>query len=150
MRQTVPSPSKKEEQMTNVEWLQLVDKNIGVLREFVAQWHPSTTQHKVEHEHVEVLGEQVEIDKIYPITAPGAEHARRTVEGHIRKEKINPIEAFEKAYAARNVSAIGIILNDTWFGVPESTSCWSIKGFAEAVELLEQPPDDEEEPEVIH
>lgn len=34
---------------------------------------------------------------------------------------------------------------DAWFGVPESTSCWSIPGFGQAVDLLDDPPEDQED-----
>ena len=33
------------------------------------------------------------------------------------------------------------LLNSAWFGVPESTQCWKLEGFKEAIDLLEDPPD---------
>lgn len=36
-------------------------------------------------------------------------------------------------------------MSETWFGVPESTLCWQIQGFKEACDLLDDPPETEDE-----
>jgi hypothetical protein len=40
--------------------------------------------------------------------------------------------------AAQQPLLVSSALNRAWFRVPESTSCWRIKGFSEAVDLIEQ------------
>lgn len=60
--------------------------------------------------------------------------------------KGDPVTRFNAALSAGDVGAIMTVLNEAWFGVPESTSCWRIQGFAEAVGLLEAPLDDDREP----
>jgi len=44
---------------------------------------------------------------------------------------------------AQDISKAMKLLNDAWFGVPESTDCWQIYGFKEAVDLLDDPPEEE-------
>lgn len=77
-----------------------------------------------------------------PITAPNAELACEVVREHIAKtEHGDPVMRFERALAEENILDVVHVLNATWFGVPESTSCWQLRGFPEAVELLEEQPD---------
>ena len=54
----------------------------------------------------------------------------------------DPCREFDIALAAGDIQKVTNLLNDAWFGVPESTRCWQIEGFTEAVGLLEDPPDD--------
>ncbi len=78
------------------------------------------------------------------ITAPMAEVACSVVRDRIREEKVDmdPVAAFDVALTDGNVDATVELLNGAWFGVPESTSCWRLTGFKEAVGLLDDPPDD--------
>ncbi len=55
----------------------------------------------------------------------------------------SPLARFDDALACGDWETLWTLLNETWIGVPESTSCWSIRGFAEAVALLEDPPEDD-------
>jgi hypothetical protein len=80
------------------------------------------------------------------ITAPLAEAACQTIRGSIqRKEQADPVERFAQALEDKDVAKINSLLNSAWFGVPESTDSWGIEGFREAVELLEDLPEEEEE-----
>lgn len=82
-----------------------------------------------------------------PITAPNAESASEVVRQKIRDEAdgTHPVVKFKEALAVGDVGACMTLLSQAWFGVPESTSCWGIRGFNEAVSLLEDPPEPTEE-----
>jgi hypothetical protein len=109
------------------DWLQKVEKNKVVLRQFLQAWHPSSQQ---------MSGEKL------PITAPNAENACAAIRESIkRREQENPLERWDRALQKGDVQVIYSLLNSAWFGVPESTECWSIPGFKEAVDLLEDPPE---------
>jgi hypothetical protein len=75
------------------------------------------------------------------ITAPNAEIAAT----HVRKaicdaSTADPVVEFETARANGDWAKIANLLNEAWFGVPESTLCWKIEGFSEAVALIEELP----------
>lgn len=77
------------------------------------------------------------------ITAPLAESACNVIREKIKKENtLSPVTRFNQAIAAQDINEIYNLLQSAWFGVPESTDCWGITGFTEAVELLEDPPDE--------
>lgn len=44
-----------------------------------------------------------------------------------------------------NPHALYAVLSCAWVNVPDTPACWDIKGFGEAVELLEDPPEDSPE-----
>ena len=72
------------------------------------------------------------------ITALNAEAACNVVRTNIRKNfEGHPVTQFEEAIKERDTNKIYKLLSDTWFGVPESTDCWSIRGFRELVNLLD-------------
>lgn len=76
-----------------------------------------------------------------PITAQGAEQACDVVRNLVRKKVFNnPLEEFNEAVKIGNAAKVYSFLSDTWFGVPESTSCWQLEGFRELVDLLDNPP----------
>ena len=58
------------------------------------------------------------------------------------EEKREPVERFDAALKSGDIDALNQLLSDAWFGVPESTSCWSITGFSECVDLMDDPPED--------
>lgn len=77
-----------------------------------------------------------------PITAPNAEMACREIRHDIRaKEPSDPLSRWDKALSDGDVGEIMSLLDGAWFGVPESTDCWNIPGFAVAVNLLDDPPE---------
>ena len=118
--------------MTNQQWLAKVRDNQEVLTELIRGYHPAAHSRR----------------RSLPITAPGAEAACEVVRRKIAKEEAgDPVVQFKAAMNTGNLSEISRLLDGAWFGVPESTSCWQIPGFALAVDLMEDPPEDEEETE---
>jgi hypothetical protein len=106
-------------------WMQKVLEHQKNLRDLIANYHPAMNQPK----------------KNLPITAPNAERACEVVRESIRtKEPQNPLERWDKAIQEKNIPVIDSLLNGAWFGVPESTYCWGIPGFREAVDLMDDPP----------
>lgn len=74
------------------------------------------------------------------ITAPVTEAHRKSIAKKIAVEQSElaaPERRFDQAIAAGDEKELRKLLSDTWFGVPESISCWSLVGFAECVELLD-------------
>ena len=115
--------------MTQVEWLEKARSNQDVLRSLVAEYHPSAGAARHEME----------------ITAPNAELACERARASIAKrEPQDPVQRLNVALAIGNIGEIIHVLDCAWFGVPESTSCWQINGFKEAVALLEDAPEQEE------
>lgn len=122
--------------MTEREWMEQAAQNRDVLRELIAVYHPSSHARNPQFWKVQ-------------ITAPNAEHALNAPGGirdQIRAEvPEDPAQLFDTALSAGDFDTTYSLLNGAWFGVPESTSCWMIRGFKEAVELLEDPPEPDEE-----
>jgi len=118
--------------MNKSDWIAAVRGEAGTLRGFVSGYHPAAALFASPQNRL-------------PITAPDAEAACAEVRRDIRREANgNPVERFDEAVAAGDADAVYGFLNQTWFGVPESTSCWQIPGFASAVSLLEDGPEEEE------
>lgn len=114
--------------MTNQEWLDAVKSNQDILKSFIKDWHPTNIARKPSMR----------------ITAPNTEAASKVVRASIRNsaERADPIIRFELALLQSDIPGINNVLNETWFGVPESTDCWNIPGFREAVNLMEDLPND--------
>lgn len=116
--------------MTKKEWIAKTKANLPDLRDLIARYHPSSKGFG----GISLVG--------LPITAPGAEEAC----GNVRKaiagdpKNLNPLLRFQEAIDKQDISTMYSILNDAWFGVPESTSCWRIRGFSIAVDLMEDVP----------
>lgn len=123
--------------MNHIEYITKCKEHADKLRSLLGNYHPRSAQYAKTYSAPAPL----------PITAPGAEAACRVVRAKIRKEEPNkphPIALFNIALEVGNLEAaleINSLLNSAWFGVPESTSCWSIPGFREAVALMEDPPE---------
>lgn len=117
--------------MTTKEWIKVANDEMELLCSFIAKWHP---------------GSKARNPDPMTITAPSPENFRRIMEARIEKEQTqDPVIEFREAIQAEDVGkAIGI-LNGAWCGVPESTSCWRIPGFPEAVDLMDDPPEDPRE-----
>ena len=129
--------------MTSQKWLQKANDNKETLRHLVGCFHPNA-QHSI-HENQDGLLEIIGIDPTYlPITAPGVELAIAPIRKAIKRENdgFDPVARLDRGLLDNDVSVLMTVLNEAWFGVPESTNCWGIKGFKEAVSLLEDPPDD--------
>jgi hypothetical protein len=118
--------------MTSAEWIEKAKQSENVLLSLLDNYHPSVLTPANPQEFNSTL-----------FSAPGAEQACEVIRGKIREEHLgNATEQFKTALSEGDVQTCGSLLNSAWFGVPESTSCWRITGFKEAVELLEDPPDD--------
>lgn len=114
--------------MTEQEWLSKVRANQEVLESLIEMWHPV---------NIKSYGD-------ITITAPGAEAACESVRQSIKAKEADqpaPIQRFRTAIAEGKWEIINQLLNSAWFGVPESRDCWNIKGFSEAVDLMDELPD---------
>lgn len=117
---------------TKKEWLEYARINGDLLTQFIKDWHPASKT-KVNKTNMR-------------ITAAGAEAACETIRESIAAKEagnIAPEERFALALVSGDTSKITSLLNSAWFGVPESTACWQIAGFKEAVELIEQVPEED-------
>lgn len=118
------------------DWLEKVKQNKDSLYDIISCYHPAN------------LSAYNETDPLSDnITAPNAERACEVVRNLIRKENVfeNPGAVFNVALQNGDYETINKLLSSTWFGVPESTSCWGINGFSVMVDLLDDPPENEEE-----
>lgn len=112
--------------MTKAHWLAKVHEHRDKLRGLILGYHPF---YRRSHS--------------MPITAPNAESACRAVREAIAQETVvEPVLQFDAALNIGDVYTIYHLLNDVWFGVPESINCWRIEGFRQAVELIEDFVDD--------
>ena len=117
-------------------WLSLVEQNKQVLRSFIAECHPASPPTWADSPHL-------------PITAPDVEPIVENIRQGIRRDAQQGLEMrppaiqFDAAVATGDVSAIYRLIDEAWFWVPESTGCWGIPGFKEAVDLLDEPPEEE-------
>jgi len=119
--------------MTREDWLARFNQHKEVLTSFVAGWHPRSI----------LYGKQENVE--LPITAPNAEIACEEA-----RSQIGPVDVFKKwskAVQEQDADTLSQMLSSAWFGVPESTSCWQITGFKEAVDLLDDPIEYDEPPE---
>lgn len=122
--------------MTREAWLAQFNQHKEVLTGFVASWHPRSI----------LFGKQENVE--LPITAPNVEIACEEARSQI--PPVNVFKVWSKAVQEQDADMLSSMLSSAWFGVPESTSCWQISGFKEAVDLLDDPieydgPDDESE-----
>lgn len=113
--------------MKTTEWIEKVKQNESKLRDFIGRYHPGSSRYGLQ--------------PALPITAPGPEAACENVRKQIQQEQALPTVAFDDALKSENFSGVYYLLQSAWFGVLESTSCWSIEGFKEAVDLLDDPPE---------
>lgn len=110
--------------MTREEWLVKFKQNQAALTDFVVAWHPRSVCYGNE-------------DVLLPVTAPNAEISCQTVRD--RTEPVNVGKMWSKAIDDNDADTLSTLLSQAWFGVPESTSCWRLRGFPEAVALLDDP-----------
>ncbi len=108
---------------TTTEWWELFDANHERLRSLVSAYHP---------------GMRGRPGRRVPITAPAAERACERIRVDIAKDDGDPLVRFDAAAAARDGGTIVVLLNQTWFGVPESTDCWQIPGFGALCDLCSE------------
>ncbi len=117
--------------MTKTAWLVTAVYHRDVLRDFIACYHPAAPLF-------------FQLNRNLTITAPKAEALCEKIREEIRRNNLkDPVESFNKALEKDNVKELLNLLNSAWFGVPESRDCWGIRGFKEAVDLMEDPPEEE-------
>lgn len=112
--------------------LEYIRQNRDILRGLIRQYHPASKKR--------------DQNRLLNLTAPSAEIACAIVRDAIKDEQrteLAPDLRFDAAIEDGNYGKLYALLQDAWYGVPESTECWSIKGFAETVDILEQPVHDE-------
>lgn len=115
--------------MNESEWFEKAIANRFKLYSFLSVYHPSNRQPGRRPEDF--------------ITAPNVENACTQVRKQIRDEfEGDPTELFKVALLKKDLGVCLTLLNQAWFGVPESTTCWQIEGFKEAVDLMEDTPDE--------
>lgn len=115
--------------MTTNEWLAYAKEHRLALESLIKMWHP--------RRRPDVVGDM-------NITAAASERACEVVRDNIKieqKDKPDPVEYFNNALDRDDWPIVNQILNDTWFGVPESRDAWNIRGFKESVHLIEEPPE---------
>jgi hypothetical protein len=112
-------------------WLEKVEHHQEALRGLISLYHPSSKQRDPEP---------------MTITAPAAEEACERIRKAIRRDDPQPpVLKFDIALRTKDHATLMRLLNEAWFGVPESRNCWGIYGFSEAVDLLDDPPEVETE-----
>ena len=121
---------------TTAKWLEYARQHKAVLTTLVAAYHPVN----------------MDLDKWRPsplyIAAENAcQQVRHMIAEREQGEGIRPSPTvrIQLAIDDGDVGEVMALLNAAWFGVPESTGCWGLMGFKEAVELLDQPPYEDEE-----
>lgn len=113
-----------DEEQALEQWFQDIERHKEVLISIIEKYHPSR-----------------KIKSDLKITAAKAEKVCELIRSKIKDEtKEDVLLLFERALKEENVTVILRILNDVWFGVPESTDCWKIPGFKELVDLIEEAP----------
>lgn len=112
--------------MDTSDWMSVVIENKDDLRDLIENYHPfyeSKSNHK--------------------ITAPAAEEACKVIRKDISKKTVvDPVLEWDSELPKNNISKLYKLLNDAWVGVPETRSCWKIRGFKVACSLLEDPPEE--------
>ncbi len=106
------------------EWFQDIEANKQILVSIIDTYHPSRKK-----------------KSDLKITAQAAEKACEKIRTLIKQNtKEDVVILFENALKEKDQKVMLKILNDVWFGVPESTSCWKIPGFKELVDFIENSP----------
>jgi hypothetical protein len=118
--------------MKTKEWFKIVKENKDDLYSLIRRYHPNNLKPHLDEEEVAPF-----------ITAPNAERACEVVREQIRKESFDCPEAqFNIALNKKDCETLHSLLSAAWFGVPETTACWQIRGFGVAVNLLDNPPNE--------
>ena len=121
--------------MNTKDWLHECHVHRQSLRNLIGGYHP------VARDPTDI-GMMCGLD----ITAPAAQKACDAICEEIKNSErgeLPPVRRFDYALQVGDVATIHSLLSATWFGVPESTSCWSITGFNELVNLLDDPPEED-------
>lgn len=123
--------------MRSDKWIEQAKRDADKLRQLIGKYHPKRKPPLTKQQR-DLVGEDM--------TAPNAELACENIRDDIRQQfdqlKLpDPIQIFDQALKKGDAVIAFNILSQTWFGVPETTACWSFTGFSEAVDLLDDPPE---------
>lgn len=107
------------------DWWAVLLKNQLVLTELIRMYHPIFRQTK-------------EFDET--ISAPAAEALCEIIRQEVVEEfhSSDPIACFDEAIESRDYAALLTLLNQTWFGLPESYSSRQLPGFDALCELCSE------------
>lgn len=109
---------------TAAEWWALFDHHKDDLRRIVLGYHP---------------GVRLPRRRAAEISAPGAEAACEAVRKEIAAgTKKDPVTRFDRAAEERDGPALAGLLNEAWFGLPESTSSRGVPGFGALCDLCSE------------
>jgi len=115
-------------------WISKVIAGKEVLTSLIARYHPVNTQ---SHKDSDIMDAY--------ITAPNAERACEEIRKEIRSTTLDcPQIQFHLAIEKQDWDTTQLLFGDTWIGIPESNSCWSIPGFSLMVDLMDDPIETEE------
>ena len=117
--------------MITTEWLALYEKNKEMIRNLVQSWHPCVN--RLAHRQ----------DRI---TAKRAESVCDIFRDEIRQDNSDPIMVLDEAVNKQDIAVAVRILNETWFGIPESHDSRSLDGFFILCDLCSEWDGDEYEP----
>lgn len=99
---------------TPADWWAAFDANKDNLRGLISSFHPVCRNDEWADE--------------FPISAPGAEAACEQIRKGITSPLLPQME-FDDAATKRDATTLVKLLNQTWFGVPESYESRSLPGF---------------------
>lgn len=125
-------------------WVSRLYHSQRELRELVRRYHPSS---KSAIEVPAGSGEELavstrELQPLLPVTAPAAQDCcNKICEEITKRSPDSPVLRYDAALANQDLVELQKLLQEAWFGVPESTSCWLIPGFTVLVDLLDDPPE---------
>lgn len=134
--------------MNKTEWFELFNRHKDDLRALVDRYHPGGTKPGP----APINDTRLRADRVtnfndpMPITAPMAEKACELVRQEIAaKHPGNPALMFDVATEKQDASALVRLLNDAWFGLPESASVRGLPGFFALCDLCEGIDEDADE-----
>lgn len=110
---------------TKEEWWAWCNYHKENLRWLVANYHPVYLSEGFSHEGL-------------PITTPGAEAICDIVREAVKEETVNdPLDCFDQFLEQRSGGMV-TLLNQVWFGVPESRDAHSLPGFGILCDLCSE------------
>lgn len=110
---------------TAEEWWRSLEEHLDDVRSLIRQFHP--TYHRV---------------KNLPITASVAEAVCEKVREGVRENyPEDPMVTFDLALTNKDGAIILQVLNQTWFGIPESRDAHSLPSFHAFCDLCSEGPD---------
>lgn len=117
-----PEDRPSQSPTTKEEWWQLLDYYKDQLRWLVVEFHPLYRRARTDMK----------------ITAPNAEAACEQIRQEVAKQIVDdPLGCFDQ-FCEQRSDGVVYILNQVWFGVPESTDCWQLPGFGVLCDLCSE------------